>query len=249
MSRKQRLNSIDSYSEALKCSPKAQEEQALRLNRALCFLKTSQFDSALAELKPLVAAALPTEKALLRYAQALYCLQKYRECCESLKVLRKEYPENETAKEMFTRAIERVAEQEKGRYRFKLMQAEASKLRPPHLDHATYVGPVVVKPCAQGGRGLFTTQAVKAGDLLLCEKALAHAFIDEQAAHGGADITVLISAETNTMTMGGQTNLITMVIQKLYRNPSLAPVINDLYHGSYETVNISHVDGMPVVDT
>ncbi|KAJ5605534.1 hypothetical protein N7510_008315 [Penicillium lagena] len=225
---------LDCYSEALNCSPKVQEEQALRLNRALCFLKTSQFDSALAELKPMKSAALPTEKALLRHAQALYCLQKHRECCKTLTVIRKEYPENETAKDMFTRAIERVAEQEKGRYRFKLMQAEASKLRPPHLDHATYVGPVVIKPCDQGGRGLFTTQAVKAGDLLLCEKALAHAFIDEEPALGSVDITVLINAETNTVTMGGQTDLITMVIQKLHRNPSLAPVIKDLYHGSYK---------------
>jgi hypothetical protein len=35
------------------------------------------------------------------------------------------------------------------------------------------------------GRGLFTTQAVKAGDLLFCEKAFAHAFHDENGSKGG----------------------------------------------------------------
>ena len=193
----------------------------------------------------------PAEKALFRKAQALYNLQRYRECCEVLKVLCMEYPNNVEAKGELTRAINRLVEQESGRYRFKQLYTEATKLRPPHLDHSTYVGPVSVKESGSRGRGLFTTKAVKAGDLLLCEKAFAHAFVDDAHAtpEQNRDVTLLIDAETDSITMGAQAELIRIIVQKLYRNPSLAPALTDLHHGTYRPVGVSEVDGTPVVDT
>ena len=239
----------DSYVKALDCSPTVEEAHILRLNRSLAFLKTKQFDAALSDLESTSTTLKPAEKALFRKAQALYNLQRYRECCEVLKVLRMEYPSNVAAKGEFTRAVNRLVEQENGRYRFKQLYMEATKLRPPHLDHSTYFGPVSVRASGSRGRGLFTTEAVKAGDLLLCEKAFAHAFVDTGKAENRQNVTLLINAETNSMTMGAQGELIRMIVQKLYRNPSLASVITDLYHGSYEPAEVSDVDGTPVVDT
>ncbi len=191
----------------------------------------------------------PAEKWLFRKAQALYNLQRYRECCEVLKVLCEEYPKNVTAKGELTRAINRIEEQESGSYQFKQLYMETKKLRPPHLDHSTYVGPLSVRTSGSRGRGLFTTEAVQAGDLLLCEKAFAHAFVDTEKAENNRDVTLLINAETDSVTMGAQTELIRMIVQKLYRNPSLAAVITDLHHGLYKPAGISEVDGTPVVDT
>jgi hypothetical protein len=191
----------------------------------------------------------PAEKGLFRKAQALYNLQRYRECCQVLKVLRVEYPNLVAAKGELTRAINRLVEQESGRYQFKQLYMETNKLRPPHLDHCTYVGPLSVRASGSRGRGLFTTEAVKAGDLLLCEKAFAHAFVDTGKAEHNQDVTLLINAETDSATMGVQADLITMIVQKLYRNPSLAAVITDLHHGVYKPVGVSEVDGTPVVDT
>ena len=65
----------------------------------------------------------------------------------------------------------RLGEQERSAYDFKAIREEMSKVSPPHLDHATFVGSVTVKV---SWSGLFTTKAVKAGDLILCEKAFAH---------------------------------------------------------------------------
>lgn len=197
----------------------------------------------------MLTAPKPAEKVLFRKAQALYNLNRYRECCETLKVLRMEYPSNVAAKDELARAINRLAEQEKGRYRFKQLYKEANKLRPPHLDHSTYVGPVSVRTSGSRGRGLFTTEAVKAGDLLLCEKAFSHAFVDPGRAEHSQDVTILINAETNTMSMGAQGDLIRMIVRKLYRNPSLASIITGLHHGSYKPVGICEVDGIPIVDT
>ena len=187
------------------------------------------------------------EKALFRKSQALYYLHRFEESCEVHKVLSKAYPNNTAAKSEFNRATARLAEGQSGKYPFRQLQREATNRHPPRLDRATYIGPVSVRPTESHGRGLFTTEAVRAGDLLFCEKAFAHAFHDE--AGNSSDLSLLMNLETQTMTMGTQAELISLIVQKLYKNPSLMPTFTDLYHGSYTPVGISKVDGIPVVDT
>ncbi|KAK2789309.1 hypothetical protein FQN53_002151 [Emmonsiellopsis sp. PD_33] len=238
---------IDCYSKALDCSPTTDETRTIKLNRALTYLRTHRFEAALGDLKTVVSPGdKPSEKALFREAQALYHLHRFRESCNVHKVLSQEYPENTLAKSEFKRAIARLAEQEEGKYQFSQMQREAKKRHPPHLDHATYIGPVCVKPTESRGRGLFTTKAVKAGDLLFCEKAFTHAFQDPDNKKG---LSLLINAQTNSAKMGTQAELIELTVQKLSKNPSLLPTIADLYHGSYKPVDTLEVDSIPVVDT
>ncbi|KPM41951.1 hypothetical protein AK830_g4617 [Neonectria ditissima] len=234
-----------SYTQGIDCSPTEDETHSLRLNRSLAYLKTKQFDAALSDLEHVPATA---EKALYRKAQALYDLRRYPESCEVLKALCLKYPENSAARTQLTRAVNRRMEQDRGRFQFRQLYKEAAELRPPHLDHSTYVGPVSVRPSGSRGRGLFTTKAVKAGDLLLCEKAFAHAFVDTQNAQDNHGLTVLINTGTDRITMGAQAELINMVVQKLYRNPSLSSIVTDLHHGAYKPVT-SEVNGLPLVDT
>jgi hypothetical protein len=165
-----------------------------------------------------------------------------------LELLRTNFPNNEEASAVSERASRRSLEQDHGDYNFKLLQAEAKKLRPPQLDHATYIGPVEIRKTKRKGRGLFVTRAVKAGDLLLCEKAFAHAYVtdgDEES----SDVTLLMNLETKQGFMGGQADLITVIAQKLFRNPSVAPIFTTLYHGDYKAANTAMVDGQPIVDT
>ncbi|KAJ4287868.1 hypothetical protein N0V88_007581 [Collariella sp. IMI 366227] len=228
-----------------------EETHTLRLNRSLAFLKTCQFDAALSDAETTIVATThntkPAEKGLFRKAEALYSLGRYRECCEVLKQLRLEYPNNGTAKTQLTRAIRRLAEQTNGKYVFKQLYAEANRLRPPLLDYATYVGAVAIRASGTRGRGLFTTKPVKAGDLLFCEKAFTHAFLDKEEGRGSS-LTMLIDME-NGGTMGSQSDLINMTVRKLFQNPSLMTIITDLHHGSYQPVNTTEVNGTPVIDT
>lgn len=164
------------------------------------------------------------------------------------------FPHNSEASAFLERAQSRVVEQKTGVYNFSQLQENAKKLRPPHLDHATYIGPVEVRQTESKGRGLFVTKDVKAGDLLLCEKAFSHAHAGEGAADAGNDeasstISILLNPETGGGFMGTQADLIKLTVQKLYRNPSLAPAFTTLYHGSYERGSTSTVDGEPIVDT
>jgi hypothetical protein len=89
---------------------------------------------------------------------------------------------------------------------------------------------------------------MKAGDLILCEKAFSHAHVDD-AEESNASLTLLMNVETEKAFMGGQADLIRLITQKLYKNPSMAAAFTDLHHGDYQTVDTMFVDGQPVVDT
>jgi len=132
------------------------------------------------------------------------------------------------------------------------MYTNAERLHPPQLDYATFIGPVAIKDSgiSPGGRGLFTTKAVSAGDLLFCEKAFAHAFVDESASERrGIKTTILIDPISDRVSLGTELELTNMIVQKLHRNPSLASSIIDLHHGSYEPASVVSVDGTPIIDT
>jgi hypothetical protein len=53
----------------------------------------------------------------------------------------------------------------------------------------------------------------------------------------------------NRMSIGTQSDLITTIVQKLWRNPSFLPEFTALHHGSYKPVNVTEVDGKPIIDT
>ena len=125
---------------------------------------------------------------------------------------------------------------------------DASKPRAPQSDISTYIGPVTVEKSETRGRGLFTTKEVKAGDLLLCEKAFLYAFRDHRVIEH-PDMTIMTNVVTGVMTMGAQADLIEMVVRKLHQNPSLIPTITDLHRGSYEPVVTADADGTPLVDS
>jgi len=109
-----------------------------------------------------------------------------------------------------------------------------------------------VKHSLGGDQGLFTTEAVKAGDLLLCEKAFAHCYAGPPPPEEnsiGSRVSLLMDIHTNQAIMGTQGDLIKTIGQKLWRNPSLVSEFASFYHGSYEPVGVIKVDRQPVVDT
>lgn len=189
---------------------------------------------------------------MFRAGEALYNLRRFEECCEVLAMLCQLYPLNDLARASLDRAQSRLKEQKTGEFNFKLLQAEAKQLRPPHLDHATYIGPVEVRQTASKGRGLFVTKEVKAGGLLLCEKAFAHSHAAEKPdspKSGESKISILLNPETNTGFMGTQADLIKNIAQKMYCNPSVAPEFLSLHHGNYHGLDTAVIDQMPIVDT
>lgn len=228
--------------------PTNDQADVLRRNRALAFLKTKQFDAALADTNFPDFGSQPSEKAMFRAAEALYGLRRFEEARQVLETLTDSFPGNTRAKDVLEHARKRCAEQSSGQYNFRRLQSGAQRCRPPQLDHATYIGPIEVREVANKGRGLFVTQSVRVGDLLLVEKAFSYAWVDEKD-KAYSKSTLLLNSETGRGFAGGQAELITTTVQKLYRNPSLAREFCNLYHGDYKPVKDLIVDGQPIVDT
>ncbi|KAK3331463.1 hypothetical protein B0H66DRAFT_469201 [Apodospora peruviana] len=237
MIREEYRSAIACYNRALCCSASTEMSYLLWTARADAFLKAERFDDAVAD----VDKCPPTSRGLLRKAQALYNLRRYRECMyvlgaqNLLEDPNRHIEDDQVAQDLLNRATRCfVKEGTLGKYEFRQLQEEAAELKPPQLDHGTYVGPVEIRESKISGRGLFVTKAVKAGDLLLCEKAFQCGTYNKQPEAGRERVS----------------DILDMTIRKLHRNPSLIPHITKLYHGSYEAVQLPEkVDGVPVVDT
>ncbi|CAG8351337.1 unnamed protein product, partial [Penicillium nalgiovense] len=234
------------YSKGLECSPTEEEKHYLLYYRGLAFFQVDELDAALRDLDA-VPAGPKSDKALRGKAQTLYRLKRFRESCDLFAKLCKKKPEDLSAGNDLREAIARLAEQKKGGYNFNKMQEKASKTHPPLLDHATWIGPMTVRQTKSQGRGLFTTEAVKVGDLLLCEKAFEYA--TEHHSRPRWSSTLHVNTETRTTTRGGQLALTSSIIEKLCKTPSLAAAITDLHSNGSRQVSTGLVDDKPVVDT
>jgi len=266
-----------SYDTALQLAKTQAEACILLLNRSHARLQHHAYDAALADAK--AALKLPSgrkhpstenEKGLFRAARALYGLRRFRESCVYLKVLRERYPGNRIVKGEVERCEMRLRE-EKGEIDFVDILKEATEKYPsPDMDRADFVVAIEVRVCANPdhGRGMFTTRAVKAGELLLCEKAFSAAFArgegdeaskkdadeDDEGVASTGDATGLTGKrhdlddpKTKEM-MRQRAELATKTFVKLHRNPSLQKGFMDLYPGPDADKEIDEETGAIEVD-
>ena len=217
------------------------------LNRSLANLRLGRPEQALEDAVRGGSSPQTSEKGLFREAKALYALNRYDSCIEKLRAVVESYPNNKEAWSEMDRVKQRLREQETGAYNFSDMQDQA-KATPPIIDCATYVRNVAIRASPGCGRGLFTTKPVKAGELLLCEKAIAYSYAGGDDPIGSRNQRLLMNMGTNTMTVGGQAYLISQTVQKLYHNPESTNAFKELYHGDYQPVAVAEVDGKPIVD-
>ncbi|TGJ86352.1 hypothetical protein E0Z10_g2427 [Xylaria hypoxylon] len=236
------------YSHAVRVAKTPDEEQLAYLNRSLVNLRLDRPEEALEDASTTTKGRQPSEKGLFREARALYELGKFSESFEKWHIFTELYPQNDDARTEFQRAEKRVKEAQTGEYDFIFMykQAEAT---PPIVDCATYKGPVAIHEAHGRGNGLFTTKPVKAGDLLLCEKAFAYCYANKDDLIGRKNMSLLVQLDTKKAKVGGQAKLLTQIVQKLYHSPQASEGFKALYHGDYTPVTVSHVDERPVVDT
>ena len=222
----------------------SEEQQLAHLNRSLANLKLGYPEMALSDAVQGSDAESPSEKRLFREARALYVLGNFNTCLEKLQELASSYPANLAVKPETHRVKTRLQEQQTGDYNFRQMYRQARQT-PPLVDCATFSLPVEVRSSSGRGKGLFTTGPVSAGQMLLCEKAFAYSFVEDQP----RKTSILMNMSTRKMTAGGQSQLLPQVVQKLYHNPQMLSSFRDLHHGDYITVPEAYSDGHPVVDS
>jgi hypothetical protein len=217
-----------------------------RLNRSLANLKLGRFEDALVDASDQPKGS--REKSLFRQARALYELRRYEECLSKMEEATRLYPDNVAFAPELKRARDRVMESKTGNFPFAQMYKQASKPI-PLITCATFSTPVEVRDSPGRGRGLFATRNVKAGEMLLCEKAFAYRFADPESTNPTDSTHFLMQVGSKVAYMGSQTQLIVDIVQKLQHNPVSSRAFLDLHPGDYEPVMVDEVDGRPVVDT
>ena len=247
------LDAVRKYTVGLRCNPTADEVYVLKMNRSLAYLHLKCYDAALDDTSYLHLGCETSEKGLYLAAKALYGLRRFSESKQARENLLRKYPLDTNALNEMSRVDFRLAEQTSGRYNVDKLY-EVSKSCLPFCDVAMFMGPVETRHSPGKGRGVYTTEAVKAGDLLLCEKAFEYCAptdpnLLKSAQSWRSPVGVLMDLERNKMTTGTHGDLITRITQTIFRNPSLATQITDLYHGDYKSTDIVKVDDVPVVDT
>jgi len=224
----------------------------IRLNRALAHLREGGFEAALKDaLTDCLSSSTDThEKALYRASQALYRLGRYNDCYNVVKSFCVEYPQNLLGSAQLRRIAKRIEEIRSGTYDYAAIYKALYNSKSPQMDHATFVGPIFIKPSPGRGDGTFTNRAVAAGELLLCEKAFAYRYEEAECSEMlPSDGKLLMSSESGKITMGTQSDLIVEIVHKLKRNPSLATDFFKLNAGSHKPTERADSDGNPIVDT
>ncbi|ORY68254.1 TPR domain protein [Pseudomassariella vexata] len=237
-------NLLYGYSSAIRAAKTTEDAQLAYLNRSLANLRLGRVENALSDAVLGSQGKELSEKGLFREARALYELRNFSLCREKLQTLMTAFPHNEAAEAEMHRVQARLREQQTGEYSFRQMYKHA-RATSPIIDSATFAVPVEVRPSPGRGRGLFTTRPAVAGELLLCEKAFQYSYTDKER----NGIKILMNLSTNRMTMGGQADLLSDIVQKLYHSPELGSQFQDLHHGDYKAVTVSRSDGNPVVDS
>lgn len=144
-------------------------------HRSFARFRMKQHQDALDDINRSIGNQSAIENHLRIKTAIFYDAQMYQDCIDTLKKLLEIVPGDVNIRSGIEQTEARIAEQEHGVYDFKVMQDKARPGMPtPKDQYASYQGPVAVKESNLRGRGMFTTKAVKAGELLLCEKAIAY---------------------------------------------------------------------------
>lgn len=110
-------------------------------------------------------------KAYERAGHAAYTLGHYDKAYDLYRQSLKLSRDQKETLEALGKVEERQQEQLEGNYEFEKMSKSCNKKR-NRLDHASFISSTEIRDAGKHGRGLFSTKAIQAGELIICEKAL-----------------------------------------------------------------------------
>lgn len=238
------------YSEALtKTDNSTDLRLTLHRNRAQVHLNLGQYELASDDAIASVAFEdclshqnkMLNVKSYFRAGRAQYQLGHF--------FLAKEYlgqalgldPTDEAVMADLARTEQRIAEQERGEFDFAAMEKSATASH-RKLDHASFIKKTKIAPAGKRGRGLFATETMKRGSLVLVEKAFSVLF--------ETDSSFLVNINTDRAELGTQADLMYETTDKIGRNPRHASKVLDLFDGgNFKGKGVTQVDGAVAVDT
>ncbi|KAH7322859.1 hypothetical protein B0I35DRAFT_476762 [Stachybotrys elegans] len=242
------FDAIKSYYQALKCPSITSDDIFLAyINRSKAYAKTEEWELALNDCKAACELREPNEKLILRMAQAHYNLEQWREALVALQPIASGKNRTLEGSKSYSQCMKRMIEHSRGNYCFRDLYAEMRVVKSPFLDRASYIGPVEVRETGDRGRGLFATQDLKAGDLVLCEKAFA--YISYNHEYGGETLSTpeLVCVEPEAKLPKYAYAMMQTIIGRLRGNPSLINSFKEIRSGN-KPLEVCEVDGVPTMN-
>lgn len=253
--RKEYRASLDCYNRALKvCTDDdADLKSDLLRNRAVVNLHLKRFEAALDDA---LEAVLPMShpkaeqyncKAYYRAGRAAYELRDFEDARAHFMKAMQMQAKDEQALAECKRTSLRLGEQKHGQYDFASISASASR-KQIRLDHASFSEKVVVRDAGNRGRGLFSVRKIKAGDLVLCEKAFHVVYGWEE--DNADELNIMLNVNTNRASAGSHALLFLNTVKNLRQNPQHAGSFLELYAGDYSPkCAATIIDDTAVIDT
>lgn len=182
-------------------------------------------------------------KAYFRAGCAAYRLEDWHKAKELFTRQHELTPDDRDAKAYLRRIEARLLEQAGFGYNFQSLKARSSQ-KHPRVDVATYAGSTTISYTAGRGKGLFATNDIARGDIVLCEKAFCIVWGHEDAAW-----TTMTFDVRDERVRAFPAGLAKAVVQKLRNNPSQVEKVQALFsdHNGLESIAMS--DGEPIIDT
>ncbi|THH28001.1 hypothetical protein EUX98_g6184 [Antrodiella citrinella] len=232
--RKEWLCAAIAYTEGLKSEPR---NHLLLLNRAAAYLELHWNNSAAHDADAVIAMNLDDpalkRKAVYRATKAYYAAGKYVKVTQLSKLL----PGDSDIKTLSTKTSHRLRERNQGVFDWWSLYAQ-SRVAAARPDVASYQGPVEVR-LSPGGesfstRGLFTTRAIKQGDLLFVAKPIASYYPEDKPPHPTSELEVFLTYNFLTDALGNRSSfaLADRVVNRVWDDANTARTLDSMNAGS-----------------
>jgi tetratricopeptide (TPR) repeat protein len=193
-------------------------------------------------------------KAFYRAGRAKYELADYQAAKTMFDRCLQLSPQDPDGLRELERTVCRITEEQSGRFDFKAMSKNITSTKSFRAKQATYVRRTEIRQTEDRGKGLFATQPIACGDIVLCEKA----FIAEEPPWLKPQKmqNFIVSPCSKHVFSSGHAETWFAAVQKVFNNPSLASRLLDLSsHSDFnshpscqQATPVSMVDGMPIID-
>ncbi|KAH0370186.1 SET domain-containing protein, partial [Aureobasidium melanogenum] len=187
-------------------------------------------------------------KALYRAGRAAYELHDYKFAQDMFQQVLDLLPSDQDGLRELKRTELRIQEAENGVFDFPAMLKKISETADYHSEQASYLRRTSIRNTDGSSKGLFATENIVAGEIIMCEKA----FFASNTPNNSSALSVIINATNNMGMHGSHAAVWVNAVRKSFHNPSHN--IDDLYDGtprspvSAADSSLPIVDGMPVID-
>lgn len=223
-------------------------------NRAMIHILLERYEQALSDAKAAIVPAKVEEddgniialnsKACERAGRAAYGLGRFQEAQGFFMKMQELTPTNTVASSALERIEQRKQEGSSGDFDFLKMSKSANK-KNNRLDHANFTSNTTIHETGAHGQGLFATNDITAGQLIMCEKAMCVCFDSDETPQS----YTILNHNTKRALTGTQVTLLFTLIQKLVHNYELATRLFDLFDGGYQPkTSLQTVEGLVPID-